>query len=326
MMEFKFNRRQQFLDESYYQSTRSELVSAIESFLSESNDDDDIEAGWIDSYSIASRYQFDLLILDYTAGKPIEYLRLEFDKVIELFKELSIKQRAYYKNNNFSIFDIEILDDYCVYIWIISLCYLLKRTDLLPLVANLVDGEDQENGGKDWIVEEFLAFNDDNRFDCSDVLFSNPYFELSNAFVTQDNKVSVKHLNKFLKKWYKDLSGAPWHDSHKSEGRYYGYWDFEAACAVILLEIENDKEFHEYLYYPKDLIEFYRTFKPSSAEIDLLTKYQKVSIQAGEKCPQSGYWFTVAKENTRKYFKQGEIFPDFESDWGDVYWQFDGEE
>jgi Domain of unknown function (DUF1910). len=97
MLEFKFNRRQQFLDESYYKSTRSELVSAIESFLSESNNDEDIEAGWVDSYSIASRYQFDLFILDYTAGKPIEYLRLEFDKVIELFKELSIKQRAYYK-------------------------------------------------------------------------------------------------------------------------------------------------------------------------------------------------------------------------------------
>ncbi len=24
----------------------------------------------------------------------------------------------------------------------------IKRTDLLPLVANLVDGEDQENGGE----------------------------------------------------------------------------------------------------------------------------------------------------------------------------------
>jgi len=46
---------------------------------------------------------------------------------------------------------------------------------------------------------------------------------------------------------------------------------------------------------------------------------------SGSTCPRSGYWFTVAKENSRQYFKQGDIFPDLKSDWGDVYWQFDGE-
>ncbi|MEN8368171.1 type VI immunity family protein [Acinetobacter bereziniae] len=51
----------------------------------------------------------------------------------------------------------------------------------------------------------------------------------------------------------------------------------------------------------------------------------KLAIRAGEKCPQTGYWFTVAKENSRQYFKEGEILPDIQSDWGDVYWQFDGE-
>lgn len=51
-----------------------------------------------------------------------------------------------------------------------------------------------------------------------------------------------------------------------------------------------------------------------------------VSIRAGEKCPQQGYWFTVAKENSRQYFKQGDIFPNVQSDWGEVYWQYDGEE
>lgn len=51
----------------------------------------------------------------------------------------------------------------------------------------------------------------------------------------------------------------------------------------------------------------------------------KLAIRAGEKCPQTGYWFTVAKENSRQYFKEGEILPDIQSDWGDVYWYFDGE-
>lgn len=63
----------------------------------------------------------------------------------------------------------------------------------------------------------------------------------------------------------------------------------------------------------------------------VLTEKNKVQInnhlnvKAGKKCPQSGYWFTVAKENSRQYFKLEDIFPDIQSDWGDVYWQFDGE-
>ncbi|MEN8368173.1 type VI immunity family protein [Acinetobacter bereziniae] len=60
--------------------------------------------------------------------------------------------------------------------------------------------------------------------------------------------------------------------------------------------------------------------KNNHSEVDT-----KLAIRAGEKCPQTGYWFTVAKENSRQYFKEGEILPDIQSDWGDVYWQFDGE-
>ncbi|QIC74456.1 hypothetical protein FSC05_12485 [Acinetobacter indicus] len=53
---------------------------------------------------------------------------------------------------------------------------------------------------------------------------------------------------------------------------------------------------------------------------------EKLNMAAGRVCPKAGYWYTTAKSNSRQYFKQGDIFPDFESDWGDVYWQFDGEE
>lgn len=51
---------------------------------------------------------------------------------------------------------------------------------------------------------------------------------------------------------------------------------------------------------------------------------EKLSVRAGQVCPKSGCWFTVAQENSRQYFKQSEILPDIKSDWGEVYWQFDG--
>ncbi|WP_179999198.1 Imm72 family immunity protein [Acinetobacter sp. YH12239] len=53
---------------------------------------------------------------------------------------------------------------------------------------------------------------------------------------------------------------------------------------------------------------------------------EKLSMAAGQVSPKAGYWYTTAKLNSRQYFKKGDIFPDFESDWGEVYWQFDGEE
>lgn len=40
------------------------------------------------------------------------------------------------------------------------------------------------------------------------------------------------------------------------------------------------------------------------------------NVQGREHCPRSGYWFTAAKKNSRSFFNQGDIFPDFESDWG----------
>ncbi|WP_079691242.1 hypothetical protein [Psychrobacter sp. DAB_AL43B] len=44
-------------------------------------------------------------------------------------------------------------------------------------------------------------------------------------------------------------------------------------------------------------------------------------------CPKSGYWHTLAKADSRAYFRQGDIMPDYpNNNWGEVIWQFDGEE
>lgn len=53
---------------------------------------------------------------------------------------------------------------------------------------------------------------------------------------------------------------------------------------------------------------------------------EKLSIRAGLVCPKTGYRFTVAQENSRQYFRQGEILPEIKSDWGEVYWYWDGDE
>ncbi|HSD40072.1 MAG TPA: hypothetical protein VLC92_21410 [Rhodocyclaceae bacterium] len=44
---------------------------------------------------------------------------------------------------------------------------------------------------------------------------------------------------------------------------------------------------------------------------------------AGEPCPQAGFWFTPAKVNSRRHFKQGDVMPDMDSLYGATIWQWD---
>ncbi len=43
--------------------------------------------------------------------------------------------------------------------------------------------------------------------------------------------------------------------------------------------------------------------------------------EAGQPCPESGMWWTPAKENAQRYFEQGELMPDFpDSTYGSTIW------
>ena len=58
-----------------------------------------------------------------------------------------------------------------------------------------------------------------------------------------------------------------------------------------------------------------------------ITSQARGRCPADKPCPKSGYWFTQAKSDSRAYFKQGELMPDYpNNNWGEVIWQFDGEQ
>lgn len=46
-------------------------------------------------------------------------------------------------------------------------------------------------------------------------------------------------------------------------------------------------------------------------------------VEAGMPCPQAGFYFSPANENSRRHFIKGELLPKFESDYGLVIWQWD---
>ncbi|QID19239.1 hypothetical protein G3580_17415 [Nitrogeniibacter mangrovi] len=46
------------------------------------------------------------------------------------------------------------------------------------------------------------------------------------------------------------------------------------------------------------------------------------NVPAGQPCPEAGWWFTPAKPDSRRHFKQGEIMPSTGGDYGQTFWQW----
>ncbi|SEL79915.1 protein of unknown function [Pseudomonas agarici] len=270
---------------------------------------------------------YEKLFLEYTAGEPIEPLRQQIEDIINAYEVYSERLWALYGDHNEPVFDYVITDDYANLMQLIGLCFLLHRRDLLPRIAALQDGVEGENGGADALFEEFMihAIGREKRYQSDYLCALKPYEPLFYALTEDEYPKQLKELNIFLKRWYKDLAGCAWHDSHKAEGGYYGYWSFEAGAAVILLGIEDDSSLHKYLYYPKDLVAWCRAHAAeySNSTPPATDKTTANRVAAGQPCPKSGWWFTPARLNSRRYFQQGAAFPVIEgSDYGLTFWQW----
>jgi hypothetical protein len=50
---------------------------------------------------------------------------------------------------------------------------------------------------------------------------------------------------------------------------------------------------------------------------------ERIRVEGGQSCPESGYYFTPARDNSRRYFEAGVIMPSLGSDYGMTIWQWD---
>lgn len=330
-MDFRQRRRQQFLTQEYCEKARiywHEIRMGQEANLLVPEGS---ERGWHAGllHAIAGELQ-DKLFLNYTAGEPIESLRAELEQVVAAFERYGEYLWKDTGDRNEPVFKFYSLDEYCQLMQIVGLCFLLHRRDLLPRVAALQDGEDRANGGADWLFEEFVAYAPMTRHESDTLSASAPYKSLADAMCTEDNVAAHKELDRYLKRWYKDLDGTGWYNAHAPEGGgepagYFGYWCFEAGAAVILLGIEDDSAFHKYLYYPKDLVAWCRAnaalsstdTEPNAATAAILR------CEGGQPCPRAGYWFTPARLKSRQQFVAGDIMPKVGGDYGVTIWQWD---
>jgi hypothetical protein len=336
--EFRTKRRQKFLTEKYFKLNSAELAAGIPIQL-EGRDRVRAE-GVVDSASEAGIFKdkLKLLRLHYTAGEPIESLRPLYADAMHWFAEWHRAHEAY--RADIAREDGEDLRIDVTPIQFNDLFHYQLAVDVLSLGILLGEGQRVREAGQwlsferergDMLIEYLLgaAMPKDQLIDTDEFFHVEPYDSLVDAFYTAKTpQESAAFVKKYLEGWYKAFDGVPWHDGHlvqnEEYSNYEGYWSFEAAAVSVMHGID-DASFRDHLVYPKDLADWAREHK-------VLDRLKPVAgagtathrVEAGQPCPQTGWWFTTAKQGSRKSFKTGEKMPAIkDSPWGATIWYWD---
>ncbi|KVU27923.1 hypothetical protein WK57_23730 [Burkholderia ubonensis] len=307
MDDFSNRRRQRFISERYYNWLSDFLVKSIDKWsrILPANGSEAQKHATAASYRADGR--FELMMLRYTAGEPIASLRGDLDLIVTDYEEYAKFQGREFERPNWPPFLLGELKDYERAMQLIGLCYLLHRRDLLPRIAAL---EDPSYRAQDTLYEDLLAYSLEGRTDV-DTWFHEPYRDCINSVYGDSDEESLTDLNSYLENWYSSMSSVDWHDSHldlsEERGLYFGYWAVEAAALAYLLELD-DASLHEHIVYPKDLVEFARTFEEPTKSSEVATSPQ--TVRTGQTCPETGIWKAQGHNVPGVMVQQGERMPE----------------
>lgn len=312
------NKRQKFFSEYQYTNFLKEHDEVIEFFETNTFQSDSPEEEATLRATYFKQLALDRILATYTAGEEINSLEPLLEDLIAKYEKRQTTLATYQNIPNISPLAInDWPDEYEEFVQVIGLCILLHRTDLLKRFVKLIDQAGY--AGDDTLYEDLLKKLLPNRHDV-DQWFHDVYSPLVQAIYAESREDASKLLKKYCNQWYPAFKQAPWHDVHLQgeDGNYVGYWAIEAGAIAFLYGIDDSKMDH--MVYPKDLVEYARNYHPTNGS-------QVARIDAGQPCIKTGYWFTPAKAESRRYFKQGDIMPKFDdSTWGDTIWYWSGEE
>jgi hypothetical protein len=195
----------------------------------------------------------DRCVMRYSRGDALSNFRDDVEDILAKREQLRSlcdslplneqKDRVQYERLSF--------DNYLDFFWWLSLavCMGMNQAHIARVLASI------DNSGKDALLDRIaIMLGDDQRIVGSELVFPKQYALLLQVLDASSDE-RPKLVKKFLDGWYKgNRNKAPWYDNHKGEDTgYIGYWCFEAALVVKLLEID-DSTFREHMHYPADLI------------------------------------------------------------------------
>ncbi len=319
-------RRQPFLSQDYYLAAAARLRTWNSELVDNLNRPDlgrqnlSLEAAQL----VDNAYQ--LFSLRYTAGEPLEQLRLELPNVIEAYEQYQRALAAYEQIPDVAPLGLVRLEEYECCMQLIGLCYLLHRRDLLPRIAAL---EDPAYAGEDVLYEELLDYSLPGRFETEDLKFVEVYDPLVQAMYADADEEAQGAVAEYVARWYPWFKLAPWHDGHLringTDGDYFGYWAFEAGAVALLCDVDDSSIDH--LVYPRDLVAWARDHRHLSNADGLdgsdTSGRARLRCDSGQPCPQTGYWLTPAQLDSRRHFNAGDVMPSLGGDYGVTIWQWD---
>lgn len=265
MCHFENQRRQKYLTKTYYIGYREYRDESIPLVLeSDTFEDDEYNSGEAERWQLLYDMYLNLLYIEYTAGSSIDGLIPIFKKAVNAIDKKAEALAIFENGKKPSVIPTqnETLN-------IMSLAYLLDQKDLLPVIHQLVNGEDQAHMNEDEIINKLFGLNDPKHsFVSEGTLYDLSYSPLCDVIDQVKKKNDPKHalelLDEYLSSWYKNHKNQSWYNSHldlESSVAYSGYWAFEAAALVYLLDLD-DSRLHKYLFYPKDIVQWIRQKHP----------------------------------------------------------------
>ncbi|MGV6860473.1 MAG: PoNe immunity protein domain-containing protein [Putridiphycobacter sp.] len=257
---------QKYKPEKYYYDFSNEIIEIIDRSKNR------IETNYLKpdripyaQRGIASNY-LKFLIANYTFKFDIIQIK---NCLINAINYTNISWNGFWKLKNLKGVELNqyILSAYDEMIWMLSLSYLLNIPDIE--FHKLVDVIDSDNV-KDFLFEFIITTKLQNRKPIEKESYQE-YFGVPKVFeklrlaIKENDKHKAEMLvEDFLNKdWYRNHKEVGWYNSHKSKyNTYFGYWSFESAVVVVILDLDDSK-FRNNEYYPKDLVDYYRANRRS---------------------------------------------------------------
>ncbi len=152
-----------------------------------------------------------------------------------------------------------------------SLALLLDNKKLISDVIKLTTkGEKNAINQDEFLNLLFQWFDSDYPVLGKGTFFASSYIYIDvwiSVVEKNDKNHAIELLHEKLGSWYKSQKYEFWYNSHldmENRTSYVGYWCFEAAMLVYLLDLD-DSSLHKYVYYPKDIVTWIRSVKPIKA-------------------------------------------------------------
>lgn len=182
--------------------------------------------------------RFRLMSARYSAGCPLEECR-------ELFLQCLHEAEQ--------VWDLK--SDYVDLVWYVSLGLVFDvDAEGATILRNIVD----KTGYADQLLCAMLNGLDPSHPVQEIDTVPAPY-TFASAVLDMEPRLAEQALAEYLKKhWYKGHRDTGWYDNHKLDNlKYVGYWSFETAALVKLLQLD-DRILQASPYYPAELAHYRR--------------------------------------------------------------------